>query len=240
MAVLPRKGILTCSRLWNCQSSWLQGNALSSIEFERGHFARIVFELFVNFSSRRTSVLSFLSTNRNPQGWFHIQFWKFSWKKFWENRKLLRKTQNKKIPVCQKSRFSTSLTNRVPEFEVEDLIPWCRASRLWDGSRRTNDWNPYCCQRWYGERIPIKIAGNEKIHNVNFELLQANLALYYSPLSSNHFFILRDKSFLFSHNVSDNLPYEKIGKSEPVCNGWMLTYLIPRPLLRSQLLSAFE
>ena len=62
---------------------------------------------------------------------------------------------------------------------------------------------------------------------MNFELLQANLALYYSPLSSNHFFILRDKSFLFSHNVSDNLPYEKVGKNEPVCIADEVPFDIP-------------
>ena len=62
---------------------------------------------------------------------------------------------------------------------------------------------------------------------MNFELLQANLALYYSPLSSNHFFILRDKSFLFSHNVSDNLPYEKVGKNEPICIADEVPFDIP-------------
>ena len=62
---------------------------------------------------------------------------------------------------------------------------------------------------------------------MNFELLQANLARYYSPLSSNHFFILRDKSFLFSHNVSDNLPYEKVGKNEPVCIADEVPFDIP-------------
>ena len=50
------------------------GQCPSPIEFGRGHFARNFFELFVNFAIQRTSVLSFLSTNRNPQGWFHIQF----------------------------------------------------------------------------------------------------------------------------------------------------------------------
>lgn len=41
------------------------------------------------------------------------------------------------------------------------------------------------------------------------------------------FFILRDKSFSFSHNVSDNLPYEKIGKNEPVCIADEVPFDIP-------------
>ena len=41
------------------------------------------------------------------------------------------------------------------------------------------------------------------------------------------FFILCDKSFLFSHNFSDNLPYEKIGKSEPVCIADEVPFDIP-------------
>ena len=62
---------------------------------------------------------------------------------------------------------------------------------------------------------------------MNFELLQANLALRYRSLFSNQFFILRDKSFSFSHNVSDNLPYEKIGKNEPVCIADEVPFDIP-------------
>ena len=50
------------------------GQCPSSIEFGRGYFARIFSELFVNFTIGRLSFDSSPFTNRNPQGWFHIQF----------------------------------------------------------------------------------------------------------------------------------------------------------------------
>ena len=50
----------------------------SPIEFGRGHFARILSELFVNFAIERPLADFSPTTNRNPQGQFHIQFfWNF-------------------------------------------------------------------------------------------------------------------------------------------------------------------
>ena len=54
------------------------GQCPSPIEFGRGHFARILSELFVNFAIERPLADFSPTTNRNPQGQFHIQFfWNF-------------------------------------------------------------------------------------------------------------------------------------------------------------------
>ena len=44
------------------------GQCPSPIEFGRGHFAREVFELFVNFATERPLADFSPATNRNPQG----------------------------------------------------------------------------------------------------------------------------------------------------------------------------
>ena len=64
------------------------GQCPSPIEFGRGHFAREVFELFVNFATERPLADFSPTTNRNPQGQFHIQFfWNFRIFTFFQKEK---------------------------------------------------------------------------------------------------------------------------------------------------------